>query len=646
MRLLAFREERRRRRLAEAQGSSAVGVSSGGKGNINGIGGREGPTKTAGLAALLATADASVKERVAAEKEGERLASLARRGINRAAPLITDPLLENNVTHSPGVPILKLLGRLKRQSLVRQWIRTTARLEKSGRGKVPSSTITRLHAGVLRGVLPKGTGEVGGATVAATAAQSTTFADQKQEEERGVSHRRHRISRLKREILNEKVEMWVGQQSDKKIVAAFYEARASAQGLSEAVSAAEKGARTALRTSALEVLRGREASRYVARINAGKIIPPVVTSVSATTGKVIKITRDREDYARELSEKVVFSSKRIRRVGASLVQRGVCEDPLQAGLRARAAWKMKEESVNGRGVDSSIVVEEGEGRDANYGPTSSSTLAVAQRLGSLPLSLSSDAVSIKRVLRGLSAHSAEPVEKAFHALGGSTVSVDPDIGGGGGGGEFSSNYPKAAPTAPPPPLPLPQASQVQFSSDQAPCPLLDETIREMLSVSLFYQERAAAENPLKARRRLCVGLREAARAAKNGSLKLLCVAPNLDCTGGGILDATVCAVISAAREASPPVPVIFALNRKKMGTALGLKVRASIVAFLSLDDLRGLPARAMHLASEARERRRVGDLAAVNSPACVEASGPVHPPTPLASVLRVDAPEWVPASQQ
>lgn len=64
--------------------------------------------------------------------------------------------------------------------------------------------------------------------------------------------------------------------------------------------------------------------------------------------------------------------------------------------------------------------------------------------------------------------------------------------------------------------------------------------------------------------------------------------------------AQVRAIIAAAGAAEPPIPVVYALTRRTMGSALGRSLRASVAGFLTFEGLRDLPTAMIGLASELR----------------------------------------------
>ena len=70
------------------------------------------------------------------------------------------------------------------------------------------------------------------------------------------------------------------------------------------------------------------------------------------------------------------------------------------------------------------------------------------------------------------------------------------------------------------------------------------------------------------------GLREVMRGIRTGKVKVVVVAPNIDqARYKGSLDDRVRNIIDGARAQDPPVPVVYALTRRKLGKAIGKHVR-------------------------------------------------------------------------
>ena len=138
-------------------------------------------------------------------------------------------------------------------------------------------------------------------------------------------------------------------------------------------------------------------------------------------------------------------------------------------------------------------------------------------------------------------------------------------------------------------------------------PALDVILEEMVSTAYYYQERARASDPRKAgsssKKRIVIGLREVARGCRTGRIKAVLITPNLEAgdEDDGGLGSAIVGIIASARAADPPVPVLFGLSRKKLGKALGIAVRSSVVGFSTFENLRGLPTRAIEMAAQLRE---------------------------------------------
>jgi selenocysteine insertion sequence-binding protein 2 len=133
---------------------------------------------------------------------------------------------------------------------------------------------------------------------------------------------------------------------------------------------------------------------------------------------------------------------------------------------------------------------------------------------------------------------------------------------------------------------MPNALAVrEYVTQQKLDPALDVLCFELVEKLFQFQERLRLRDPTKAkqRRRLVFGLREVKRGVKLGQVKCVVVAPNIDeghFAGG--LDDTVNEIIALGR-ASEDCTVLFALSKKKLGKALGKKVRVSAVGVYSLD---------------------------------------------------------------
>ncbi|KAK9858850.1 hypothetical protein WJX84_009351 [Apatococcus fuscideae] len=131
---------------------------------------------------------------------------------------------------------------------------------------------------------------------------------------------------------------------------------------------------------------------------------------------------------------------------------------------------------------------------------------------------------------------------------------------------------------------------------------LNQVVVELLQSLLYWQERARALNPAKAKqkKRLVSGLREVAKAVKSRRARVIIVAPNIEHiqTEGG-LDDLLTSILSQAGELG--VPVVFALSRKKLGQVFGCRKKMSAIAVLDFSSAEGMYNRMTSLAAAGRE---------------------------------------------
>mmetsp|Transcript_5526 Transcript_5526/g.6484 ORF Transcript_5526/g.6484 Transcript_5526/m.6484 type:complete len:295 (-) Transcript_5526:926-1810(-) len=110
------------------------------------------------------------------------------------------------------------------------------------------------------------------------------------------------------------------------------------------------------------------------------------------------------------------------------------------------------------------------------------------------------------------------------------------------------------------------------------------------------QRRQYLKDPSKskARRRLVMGMREVRRGVKSGNLKCIIVASNIDQGSGGMIrggiDDNIRGILELcepnAEESEMgknPTPVIFALNKSKLGEAVGKRIKISTIGIQSVD---------------------------------------------------------------
>lgn len=111
--------------------------------------------------------------------------------------------------------------------------------------------------------------------------------------------------------------------------------------------------------------------------------------------------------------------------------------------------------------------------------------------------------------------------------------------------------------------------------DENVIPLLFEMLGELMRLQL----RAKENKNAKARRRLVMGLREVARGIRAKKVKMVVLANNLD--EYGALDSKLEAILKLANDND--IPVIFDLNKRKIGKALGKTIKVSVVGIENAD---------------------------------------------------------------
>ena len=133
---------------------------------------------------------------------------------------------------------------------------------------------------------------------------------------------------------------------------------------------------------------------------------------------------------------------------------------------------------------------------------------------------------------------------------------------------------------------------------------LNKEVVALLKELLRFQARALAKDPAKAKakKRLVSGLREVTKSVSLGRAKAVVVAPNVEQVGGDAgLDSMVQNIIATARDKG--TPVVFALTRNKLGSAMGRRCRMSTVAILDYSGaeelFKGVTKAAKALAKEA-----------------------------------------------
>ena len=111
--------------------------------------------------------------------------------------------------------------------------------------------------------------------------------------------------------------------------------------------------------------------------------------------------------------------------------------------------------------------------------------------------------------------------------------------------------------------------------DDSVVPLLFEMLGELMRLQI----RAKDNKNAKARRRLVMGLREVCRGIRAKKVKMIVMANNLDKYGA--LDVKLQEILDLAKEHE--LPVIFELNKRKIGKALGKTIKVSVVGIENAD---------------------------------------------------------------
>jgi ribosomal protein L7Ae-like RNA K-turn-binding protein len=139
---------------------------------------------------------------------------------------------------------------------------------------------------------------------------------------------------------------------------------------------------------------------------------------------------------------------------------------------------------------------------------------------------------------------------------------------------------------------LPLTRPVRDYVNQALSKDLDELVVSMISTLFKYQERARAEDPIKAklRRRLVMGLHEVRRGVRSRKCIAVIVAPNiediakLDESVDEILTLCTTPPVGLANDMIwEPIPVIFAANKKSLAKAVGKRTSVSCIGVYSAD---------------------------------------------------------------
>eukprot|EP00977_Amphora_coffeiformis_P028391 scaffold34946_cov153-Amphora_coffeaeformis.AAC.2 len=132
---------------------------------------------------------------------------------------------------------------------------------------------------------------------------------------------------------------------------------------------------------------------------------------------------------------------------------------------------------------------------------------------------------------------------------------------------------KRAPKLPVTPGPRKYATLL---NDDAVKPLIIEMLGELMRL----QKRAIDDKNAKARRRLVMGFREVARGVRARKVKLVVMANNLDDQYGAI-DEKLQEILDLCH--SEGIPVLFELNKKGIGKALGKTIKVAVVGVQNAD---------------------------------------------------------------
>ena len=141
--------------------------------------------------------------------------------------------------------------------------------------------------------------------------------------------------------------------------------------------------------------------------------------------------------------------------------------------------------------------------------------------------------------------------------------------------------------------------------NQTLSPELDVLIGNLMADLTRFQDNQHAKDPVKAkaRRRYAVGLREALKFVKVHKVSSLLLAPDLEAVEArGGLDDTVGALIKESSKQGQEVPVIFGMNRRKLGRACLRKVPVSCVAIMNAQGSDETYKSLLNLATELRQQ--------------------------------------------
>ena len=145
-----------------------------------------------------------------------------------------------------------------------------------------------------------------------------------------------------------------------------------------------------------------------------------------------------------------------------------------------------------------------------------------------------------------------------------------------------------------PPTPKESDRVFPWYVQSKPTQELETLVREFLAESALLHEKLRSKNPVRAAqlRRIVCGVRETERDVRLRSVQLLVIATNVEPFGG--LQSRMHALAERAREAQ--VPVVWALTRKRLGAAVGLRRSVAVVAVGSTQNLEPLARRVIDMA--------------------------------------------------
>lgn len=105
------------------------------------------------------------------------------------------------------------------------------------------------------------------------------------------------------------------------------------------------------------------------------------------------------------------------------------------------------------------------------------------------------------------------------------------------------------------------------------------TLIAMLSELMRLQQRSKDDKNARSRRRLVMGLREVARGIRAHKVKMVVMANNLD--EYGEIDSKLQEILDSAKNEG--IPILFELNKRKLGKALGKSIKVSVVGIQNAD---------------------------------------------------------------